>query len=248
MKRRGSGNMFHRSVIRDVTPAGGGGHKITFSGWRNFEIFAAVTEEHANDLINILFDGPDASFMISEGDDFGNVGSIETRGAHWHKRDGYDHFIRLSYRTIERHFKKGVTMGGNRPADELSVGVMSVLAHEIAHANQMKMHPTKDAKFWGRKSKYFGRPCEVAARRFADENEYIITSVLGLESEPRRHVDNSDEERAILFDLADVLSEIDTLCVEDLIQELKGAGINSPKYAEELACYIRMSGGNVIGA
>ena len=107
-------------------------------------------------------------------------------------------------------------MGGNKPHASLKEALLSVVAHETQHANQYLRHG-RNHKFW--QGKYYAKPCEIDARRFADEQHYIVETFAGKElsiNETRRALIEDE-----LAELVDVFCELEEVSREDLKEELR---------------------------
>ena len=221
-------------------------HVVKFNGWNETFGTMGINMQDVIDIIDILYDGPDTSFMIVE-----RYETSDRRGSHRKGSfDGCEHEIALSHRVINDHFDRNLRIGGNFKCNDVMVGVLSVLAHEIGHANQHGMHKdTGDEMFW--KGKYYTRPWEGAARQFADNNAGVVKMILGFEndvellSERGKSRDEEVMEGTAMFEIADVLSESGFVTLKDIVEELKFAGINNASNVEEVSHYIEAAGGKI---
>lgn len=191
------------------------GHHVTISHYTS-DWFGILEGHQIRDAVDFFYEGDNAIFdFIMKDNTPGRRGSCNT------KIFGH-HIITLSLPTIKEHLKNNIRMGGNKKHDNLNEAVMSVLTHEIQHANQTRTHG-QSAKFW--KGNYLARPCEVDARRFADSQLDNILCMLGKDfsSILKNHSKNEELENII-----EVFSFSDEITSEDIIHELKTCGMYNP--------------------
>jgi len=193
------------------------GHNIRFKKFDdNFS--GVIDRQDVRDTINLLFNGPDSEFLI--------VGYDEKKG-----RRGSCHLmlwgymITLDLPTIKKHMENGMVVGGNTTHKDIRTAVLSVLAHELQHANQFCTHGT-NSKIWTTGRSYLGRPSEIEARSFADDSSNIIEIMLGIKSslikEEKKYEDVTGEIASIF------LEQKEDVTFSDIISELKIAGANNP--------------------
>lgn len=184
-----------------------------------FVDFGAISEiisrQEVRDLIDLFYEGPDSKITVK-----GDLKSKNTRGRCKNWTDT-EFEIQLNLDVIKDHFKKGLRMGGNKPHKTLKEAICSVIAHETQHANQCLKH-RNNKSFWS--GKYMSRPCEVNARIFADQNHYVIESIL---SNKINVIEKSYREES-LNDILEIFSELESVSHFDIREELRAMGINNP--------------------
>lgn len=164
-------------------------------------------------------------FFLDERGKARRRGECETVG-------GSFHAIRIFWATLadETRRKGGMDhVGGNvmRSSDARQASFF-VLAHELRHAYQAEMHWNEEKFF--KKRGYMSRPCEVDARRYVDENYVAICEFLGTDPDPSvkpREQNQTEDGEEALDELLEVLSECETLSMDDLKKELSDIGMNN---------------------
>lgn len=196
-------------------------NRIVFSEFN--DRLVGLTKTEVKDLVDVLFRTGDGSFIIHG---YMRVGEKPTiRGLCVSDNFFGQVEIYLAPDRIVKSYHEGRPVGGNRPALSPKMAVAAVLAHELQHANQYKVHSSTHSSFFGKKrSKYRARASEREARNFADENVEVIAQVLGVElpkkkSEPVQ-VDTIEMVAQLLADVGDVE-------VVDIVEELRGIGMNN---------------------
>jgi hypothetical protein len=140
--------------------------------------------------------------------------------------------INLYVETIRQHFGKKLHCGGNFPCASYEASVLSVFVHEVQHANQALIHTNANERFWRGRS-YLGRPCEVDARRFVDENRQLITEILGGQLEADASEDNEDREQ-MLGHFLEFFMEFEEVPLEEIRSQLRSSKMNNPVYIGRL--------------
>lgn len=146
-------------------------------------------------------------------------------------RGSFEHLprrINLYTETIRKHFGKKIHCGGNFVCASYEASVISVFVHEVQHANQALIHPDSGEKFWRGRS-YFGRPCEVDARRFVDENRHQIANILGAELELATPEELEDSESLFGHFLA-FFMEFEEVSIDEIRSQLRSSKMNNPIY------------------
>lgn len=229
------------------------GHSIRFVGFDGF----ILTQDEVRDLIELFYRWPDGRFTITTdekerkfmGECFTDMGG--------------NHTITLCAKNIRKVFaRKGKygRMGGNQPAPDLRTGAGMVVAHEVQHANQWKLHRPSEDGFYGikggkvdargrlRKKRYKGRPAEVDARRFVDEHADEIRAYFGapLQRAPERRAigDHGDASREALA-VAQALSELPVVAMDDVRDELRASRILNPGNVQVVIDELRRLGREV---
>jgi hypothetical protein len=140
--------------------------------------------------------------------------------------------ISLFGRSIEKSFAQRQPMGGNiSVADSLDVAYALVLRHEIQHMNQ---HILSGETFGGSmfSGRYRGRPGEVDARASVDSSYSQIMVMLGYSAPTEKKIPPQMPILMSIFESmissADVDGENFSFVTDDLIDELKMNGLNSP--------------------
>jgi len=222
-------------------------HRVRFEGWA--PIKDLMTEEQATALIDLLYRGENAEFILHghlpEG--MSLLRSKGLRGRHC-LEFGLNR-IHLVPQNILKYCRESRPVGGNRRCDDPRLGAGLVLAHELQHANQHLLH-RQGEMFWGRKpfTKYLSWPHEREARQFADDNRSIVAATLGVEL-PKEMPELADVE-ATLEDIVTCFGELEEISIVDLREELRDAGLNNPvniQRARErlLAAGVRVLSGSI---
>ena len=198
------------------------GNTVRFLDWNIREV--GLTRQEAGDLVDVLFRFDGSNFTLC-----GKMrpGENGPRGLHVYNDLGREHLIYLDPGAIESSFRAGIPVGGNRPASSYKMAVAKVLAHELQHANQHRLHAVGHSSFYGSsRSRYRTRACEREAREFADENVDVIARVLGVEPEKGKEARHSvpvDE----LEQVVENLRGVDDVTTADIVEELRLSGLNN---------------------
>lgn len=223
-----------------------GGNRVQFDP--SFNRFTLLGQEIVSDFIDLFFEhaDPTATWLVRLED-----GRVDFNGQHMYNPNTREHTISLSERNIRRHFDSGRRdFGGNLkfPDIDLRMAAALVLAHEIQHANQSKIHRGNQL-FYGylggynargkpRMKQYKGRACERDAREFVDSHVNEIFAYFDAPP-PRRHrvlvADDSDE----LVEVADLLCECEEVTMDDVRDELRASGILNPKNVQRVLEILR---------
>lgn len=132
------------------------------------------------DFIDLFFDAKESEFHIEVVPTYGKVPNGNIRGLMQASNLGRFR-ITLYAGNIKAHMDRGIALGGNiTKANNLTLAVYLVLAHELRHAYQ--------AVYFGRNStlqagRYKARAGEVDARRHVDENYDSLCAFLGFSPE-----------------------------------------------------------------
>lgn len=214
-----------------------GGNRVIFDP--SFQSFPLLTEQEVCDFIDMFFsyDDPQAKWTIrnvtrKEAEDF--------NGQHIYNPNTREHIISFCLENICRHYKKGRRdFGGNLKLPDIDTRMAAalVLAHELQHANQTRLHKGNEL-FYGvlggydirgrpRMKHYKGRACERDAREFVDGHLNEIFAYFNLPP-PRRSkifvADDPDE----LVEVADLLCECEEITMDDVRDELRASRILNP--------------------
>ena len=138
-----------------------------------------LTEEMVRDAIDLWYEdrGTDGRITVTFNDPLHKRAKWD--GLHCYNPLGNHHQIDISDDRIEFWHARGKGSGGNKSHTDIRAAVMSVLAHEIAHANQAtKMVAMKVSL--SREGRYRTRANEVDARQFADQQYSTIREYFGL--------------------------------------------------------------------
>jgi len=211
-------------------------NRIVFSEFN--ERLVGLTKTEVKDLVDVLYRTGDGNFVI-----------------HGHMRAGEKPAIRglcvgdnlfgsveiyIAPERIVKSYHEGRPVGGNRPALSQKMAVAAVLAHELQHANQYRVHNSTHSSFFGKKrSKYRARASEREARNFADENVEVIARVLGVELPKKKcaavQIDNVEMIAKWLADVGDVE-------VVDIVEELRSIGMNNAANVAKVKELLILSG------
>lgn len=210
-------------------------NRIVFSEFN--ERLVGLTKTEVKDLVDVLYRTADGNFIIHGvmrpgekptirglcvSDSF--FGSVE---------------IYLAPDRIVKSYHEGRPVGGNRPALSPKLAVAAVLAHELQHANQYRVHSSTHSSFFGKKrSKYRARASEREARNFADEHVGIIAHVLGIELPRKSEPVQVDTIEMVAHWLADV-GEVG---IVDIVEELRGIGMNNAANVAKVKELLILSG------
>lgn len=191
-------------------------HAILFEDFSGF----ILSQGEVRDLIEMLYRWGDAKFVVRT-----DEGEKKFRGQCKSRMDGR-YTITLVRKNIERDFYQKMCVGGNIPAPTLKVAAALVLAHELQHANQHKIH-AKNQSFWSA-HRYMNRACEREARQFADEKMGEICAYFGVSAPVRQRAaangGQTEEARAI----AELLGECSEVTMDDIREELRASKILNP--------------------
>ena len=195
-------------------------NKVEFFSY-NSHLLLSKTE--VGDIVDSLFRGEDSFYIY--GSMRPDRKSRPTLGLHVAGMLNVGHEIYLAPEKIKECFVRGVACGGNRKAPNIKLAMAMVLAHEIQHANQSIVHATHPTSFYGKvRSKYRARPCEREARTFADESLFVLAGILNIEVEKDKQIHIPEDEVMLV---AECLSEADSICVSDIVNELRQSGLNN---------------------
>lgn len=188
------------------------GHKVTFTSYRS-EWNIVLPRQSVLDAIDLFYEGNDTTFIIVGVESkAGRRGSCLSVGG--------IHTITLSLSTIRQHLAENLRMGGNKTHASVKEAALSVLVHELQHANQNLKHD-RNSRFW--RGQYFTRPCEVDARGFADQQKDTISILTGKDMVSIINVGTAQEDN--IESIIEVLSFSDGISLDDIIHELKAVGL-----------------------
>lgn len=200
-------------------------NRVWFFDWPRHGVLG---QHEAEDLVNVLFRF-DGTFHL-HGMMRADRRFRPTLGLHSYDEIGSRHDVYLSSEKIESCFAEGRPCGGNVRAPSLRVAYGMVLAHEIQHANQHRVHDSAHATFFGkRRSKYRVRPCEREARLFADDSVRAIAGVLGeeLPSSPLVVIPADELTQVVESMASGSLYDEGQVSMGELVAELRRSGINN---------------------
>lgn len=201
-------------------------NEVTFEGWERMR--SLVTEEQAKALVDILFKGEDQRFTL-HGHLPENVSRAKSKGLGGQHRVELDgsHCIHVVPENIRSRCGKNGVVGGNRRVSDPRLGAGLVLAHELQHANQTLVHKP-GSQFYGKPFQpYLAQAAEREARAAADDNYSLVAATLGIELP--RELPPTDTTEADLEDFVDCFSDLAEVHVKDLVEELRGWGMNNPE-------------------
>lgn len=207
-------------------------HSITFD--KTFSGFV-LSEDEVRDFIEMFYRWEDSKFLICRDEK-----ERKFRGQHSQDWSG-THIITLVEKNIKRDFDAKKRTGGNFVAPSLKIAAGMVLAHELQHANQTKLHK-HETTFYGkaggmtptgkpRMKQYWGRACEREAREFVDNKMPEICAYFQTPWEGRggptigNHGDANREAAAV----AELLQECSEVTMEDVKEELRASKILNPR-------------------
>lgn len=217
-------------------------NEVTFEEFA--DLSSLLSEEQVRALIDILFRGEDARFLIRGCLPQGTRGARVTGLGGMHQRglDGV-HTIHVVPKNIRSRAIRGGAIGGNRKVSDPKLAAGLVLAHELQHANQTMNHKP-GSSFYGKPfQRYAAHACEREARQFADDNLSTVAGVLGI-SVP--HGGYQQDDTMELVDLVDCFLELDEIPLKDLIHELRECGMNNPENVRRCREKLQEYGVNVL--
>lgn len=176
------------------------------------------------DLIEILFRWDDTNFHII----------FEKKHKKWRGCQSWndmsrEHEVSLFHENIVRDFERGHVIGGSQKASTLKIAEAQVLAHELQHCNQQRLHKnTADSTFFNG-HRYWNLASEREARGFVDERLNEIYAYFDATPIMRRapavsECDTGDE----LDEVITLLAECDSVTPEDVNDELRASKILKP--------------------
>lgn len=203
-----------------------------------------LTEPEVTDLIEMFYRWGDSTFVIGCADRADFMGE--------HSGHAGDHVITLCRSSIEHEFEAKKRVGGNLPAPNLRIAAACVLAHELQHANQTKIHRLK-GKFFGhlggrdklgrtKMQRYWHRACERDARQFVDERMPEICAYFDAPFQTMRNggavvakewTDGGPQRVAAL------LREGGRATMDDIREALRAEGVLSPAAVAEVVALLR---------
>jgi len=221
-----------------------GGHIVNF-----VNTLTLMSEDAVCDFIDMFFnynENGETWYIKVESGDF--------NGQHQYNPNTKEHTITFNENKIKKRYAKGLRIyGGNLKLDDISVSMAAalVLAHELQHANQSKLHRGNelfygnlggyDVKGKPRMKHYKGRACERDAREFVDGHLNEIFAYFNLPA-PRRNkvyvADDTDE----LIEVANLLLECEEVSMDDVRDELRFSRILNPKNVQRMLEILRSHG------
>lgn len=209
-------------------------HTVTFQP--SFQGFL-LSEAEVRDFIDMFYRWGDAKFNI-----LCDESEKRFRGEHRLGLSGM-HIITLVRKNITRDYEAKIRIGGNLQAPTLKVGAGMVLAHELQHANQTKIHKLSESFF---KSKsYHHRACERDARAFVDEHMEEICGYFAVPFQSRSRcagAGNQGEAAEEALAVAALLSECEGVTMDDIREELRASGILNPRNVQAVVGELRRQG------
>lgn len=136
-----------------------------------------IERDSIHDYIDLLYGGDRADFVITVNDVSVSAPRETLRGRY--RPIGSKHNVEIFASTILESVNSRSPVGGNNnPPLDLRHGIYMVLAHELRHAWQFKMHGKGVSVIF--RGRYTGRAGEIDARRHVDENYDLINGFLGM--------------------------------------------------------------------
>ncbi len=204
-------------------------HRVIFEDFSDF----ILSEDEVRDFIDLFYRWDDSTFFV-------RVDEMERkfRGQHSLGFAGQSHTITLVKKNITRDFNKKSSIGGNMVAPTLRVAAGMVLAHEIQHANQAKLHKD-EMGFYGKKlgltptgkprmKQYWGRATERDARQFVDEHMNEICAYFSVDPPMRQKSTEPGVDQDEVLVVADLLCECSEVSMEDIKEELRASKVLTP--------------------
>jgi hypothetical protein len=213
------------------------GHSIKFENFQNF----ILSEDEVRDFIEIFYRWGDDRFTITT-----NETERSFRGQH--SRDlGGRHIITLVAHNIKKDFRDKKRTGGNLVAPTLKVAAGMVLAHELQHANQSKIHKN-ESSFYGQKKRYWNRACEREAREFVDNNMPEICAYFQAPWQGTRApaIGNHGDANGEALAVAELLQECSEVTMDDIRDELRASKILNPKNVQIVVDELRKNKVDII--
>jgi hypothetical protein len=224
-------------------------HSYKFEGMEDF----ALSESEIKDIVEMFYRWEDSKFVFDQD----KMAKRTYRGQHVCMWDG-THKISFSMKNIEKDFKNKQRIACNMPAPTLKVAAAMVLAHELQHANQEKLHKG-EMGFYGRMQgttkngnprmkQYWGRACEREARAFVEEHLNEICAYFAAPFQMRRKAatigDNGSENREVSA-VAALLKECPQVTMDDVRDELRASKILTPANVQAVLGILRKAKVNI---
>jgi hypothetical protein len=191
-------------------------HSIHFKDFGRF-----ILDEHeVQDFIEMFYRWGPAKFTVQTDE------KEKVFRGQCHTDMGGHHLITVVRKNIERDFHYKQRIGGNFVAPTLKVAAGAVLAHELQHANQSKLHKFTEGFF--QSHRYWNRACERDARQFADEHLAEICAYFGVDAPVRRKGQTIADASQEALSVAGLLSECSQVTMEDIRDELRASKALTP--------------------
>lgn len=182
-----------------------------------------LSDDEVRDIIEMLYRWGDDKFNII----FAKKHKRWRGLAQWDSL-AREHNVTLYIENIKRDYSVGTVIAGSQKAPSVRAGVAMVLAHELQHCNQVKLHK-QDARsgFYGQHH-YWNLPCEREARGFVDDRMNEICAYFGLPPVMRRASIKVPTDTKELQAVIRLLLECDGVTSEDINDELRASHLLSP--------------------
>jgi hypothetical protein len=220
-------------------------HELKFTNWDR--VHKLVSEEATADFVEMFYRWPACNFEFvafqsaHEWKNFFSEKKTNYKLVGEHRYYGFGgHRISLIVDNLEKYFAKGSPLGGNVCSPSLQVSAAMVLAHELQHANQVKMHAASSAFYDDHK--YIDRACEREARNFADEKFGEICVYYGIETPLKKQVIRPTDEQSELEAIKDLLLECHSVTMDDVKDELRASKLLNPKNVKNIISDLRLAG------
>jgi hypothetical protein len=225
-------------------------HEITFDRFENMRDL--LTEQAVRDFIEMFYRWGPTHFKIvgvrnaTEARRYLDEPKLKgaVRGVHQFFPLSDRHMIVLVRDSIIDGFKRSRHLGGNVIPPTLQAGAAMVLAHELQHANQHKIHKGDSGFF--KEHAYFDKATERDARAFADEKLDEICAYFGVPPPRRKPVERPPEESEV-DDVIELLRDIPDVTMDDIREELRASKILNPKNVKKVVDILE-GGGLVVMA
>ena len=202
-------------------------HSIRFEQFDDF----LLSKDEVRDFIDMFYRWGDAKFIVRT-----DKNERKVRGRHCVDLGGV-HTVSLVKQNIARDFQRGTTIGGNLRAPSLKCAAGMVLAHELQHANQSKLHKQEEGFY--RDHRYWNRACERDARQFVDEHIAEICAYFDVSAPVRRKGPAPTGGDSEALAVAGLLSECSEVSMEDIRDELRASGILTPSSVRLVVEHLR---------
>jgi hypothetical protein len=205
-------------------------HSFRFTDYAGF----ILSEAQARDFVEMFYRWGDAKFNIT-------TNEKERRWRGECRSDGFGgHTITLCRKNIVRDFNMKLSVGGNILAPTIECAAGMVLAHEIQHANQTKLHKFQEG-FW-KDHRYWNRACERDARLFVDEHANEICAYFSAPPPMRRGIGGGGDQGGEVLAVADLLCECEAVSMDDVRDELRASKVLNPVNVAAVIARLRESG------
>lgn len=226
------------------------GHNVEFDD--SFDEQVLVTRQEVRDVIDMFYRFAPTNFLITCRTDRKEKKGRLLEGSHLYRSIDRTHVIFLDPRSIAKAFAGGLNGGGNIRVPNLKIHFLSVLVHELQHANQVIIHGNDAGTVMNRRvpfQTYTSRACERDARSYVDDNLERLAAFCGVKIRKnlvgkKKEVPEADKE---LVEIADAFADLSSFTILDVVDELRSSGINNARNVTKVLELLKKRGATVSG-